>query len=276
MKILFFGDIVGQLGRQALKQVLPEFKKQFAPDLVVANGENMAGGFGFSQKTLEEATSSGIDWLTSGDHTFDMKEAPILLEDKKWPILRPFNWPGNVPGRGYEIIKIGVRRVLLVVLTGRVFMRQNFDDPFSKIKELLENYSLKINKEGSEKVDAILIDFHAEATSEKGALAWFLDGQVSAIFGTHTHVPTADEKILPQGTAFVSDVGMVGPRDSVLGMSPEIVIRRFLTQRQIRMTTADSLWVEINAVLLEIDDQTGLAKEIKHLRKEIALSQVLS
>jgi len=271
MKILFFGDIVGQSGRQALKEILPELKKELAPDLTLVNGENSAAGLGFSQKTVEEILAAGVDWLTSGDHTFDVKEAATLLEDKKWPLVRPLIWPGDVPGRGWETITVGAKKILLVALAGRVFMRQNFDDPFPRIKELLEDYSLKGAKQGSEAVDAILIDFHAEATSEKGAMAWFLDGQVSAVLGTHTHVPTADEKILPGGTAFISDLGMVGPKDSVLGMAPDIVIKRLLTQRQIKMETASGPLTEVNGVFLEIDDQTGLAKKIERVRREIAL-----
>ena len=132
------------------------------------------------------------------------------MEEKKLPVLRPFNWPGDVPGRGYDIITVGSKRILLVSLIGRVFMKQDFDDPFQKINDLLDDYSLKGEEQGSEPVDAIIVDFHAEATSEKAALAWHLDGKISALLGTHTHVPTADEKILPGGTAFISDVGMVG------------------------------------------------------------------
>jgi len=270
MKILFFGDIVGQPGRQAMKKILPELKEEFQPDLTIANGENMAAGLGFSQKTLEEIMEAGVDWLTNGDHAFDVKEAAGLLADKKWPILRPLNWPGDAPGRGWEIIRVGARRILLVVLAGRVFMRQNFNDPFFQIKELLEDYSLKGGKQGDEAVDAILIDFHAEATSEKGAMAWFLDGRVSAVLGTHTHVPTADEKIMPQGTAFISDLGMVGPRDSVLGIEPDIIVKRLLTQRLIKKEVAKNSPVEINGVFLDIDDQTGLAKKIQRIRREIA------
>jgi hypothetical protein len=271
MKILFFGDIVGQPSREALKKIVPELKKELAPDLVVANCENSAHGTGFSEKSVAEIMAAGVDWLTSGDHTFDVKEADTLLGDKKLPVLRPLNWPGNVPGRGYEIITLGARRILLVSLMGRVFMRRDVDDPFIKIKELLEDYSLKGKEQGSESVDAIIIDFHAEATSEKVALGWFLDGQISALFGTHTHIPTADERILPQGTAYISDVGMTGPRDSVLGVDKEIVIKRFLSQRLIRMEVSGNSLIEVDAVLLEIDDKTGLAQNIVRIKKEVVL-----
>jgi len=271
MKILFFGDIVGQPSREALKKIVPELKKELAPDLVVANCENSAHGVGFSEKSVQEIMAVGIDWLTSGDHTFDVKEADTLLADKKLPLLRPLNWPGSVPGRGYEIITLGARRILLVSLLGRVFMRRDVEDPFAKIKELLEDYSLKGKEQGSEVVDAIIIDFHAEATSEKVALGWFLDGQISALLGTHTHVPTADERILPQGTAYISDVGMVGAKESVLGVDKKIVIKRFLTQRLIRMEVAGGSLIEVNAVLLEIDDKTGLAQNIVRIKKEVVL-----
>ncbi len=271
MKILFFGDIVGQPGRRALAKVLPELKKEFEPDLVLANGENMAHGQGLGVKSLKEILDAGVDWLTSGDHTFALSEGEKLLVDKKNPLLRPLNWPGQVPGRGYEIINVGARRLMLVNLIGRVFMARDFDDPFAKIKELLEDYSLKGKEQGSEAVDAIIIDFHAEATSEKAALAWFLDGQVSAVLGTHTHVPTADERVLPQGTAFLSDLGMVGPQDSVLGADKEIVIKRFLTQRLFRLETGQSDISEVNGVFLETDDQTGLAKKIERVRRLVAL-----
>jgi len=270
MKILFFGDIVGKPGREAIKKILPQLKKEFEPDLVLANGENSGHGTGFSEKAATELTEAGIQFLTGGDHTFVLSGAAEMLTDKKWPILRPLNWPGLVPGRGYEILSVGARRLLLVNLIGRVFMHQDFDDPFKKITELLEDYSLKGQEPGSENVDAIIIDFHAEATSEKAALSWFLDGKVSAMLGTHTHVPTADEKILPAGTAIISDVGMVGVRDSILGVDKEIVIKRFLTQRQFKMEVADGP-VEVNGVALEIDDRTGLAKNIVRVRKIVAL-----
>ncbi|MBU1102660.1 TIGR00282 family metallophosphoesterase [Patescibacteria group bacterium] len=270
MKILFFGDIVGQPGRQALVKILPDLKKELAPDLVLANGENIAHGQGLTEKSVKEILDGGVEWLTTGDHVFALKEGAQMLDEKKRPVLRPLNWPGSVPGRGYEIITKGARRILLVNLIGRVFMKQDFDDPFQKMSELLEDYSIKGNQQGSETVDVLIVDFHAEATSEKAALAWYLDGQVSAILGTHTHVPTADEKILPQGTAFISDVGMVGAQNSILGVQKETVIKRFLTQRLLRMEVAEGL-VEVNGVLITLDEKTGLAQNIERIRKMVAL-----
>jgi len=271
MKILFFGDIVGQPGRQALKKILPELKQELKPDLVLANGENVAHGQGLTEKAIKEVLDCGIDFLTSGDHTFALGGSEQILADKKIPILRPLNWPGNAAGRGYEIITVGTRRALLVNLIGRVFMKHDFDDPFQKLKELLEDYSLKGKEQGSEAMDAIILDFHAEATSEKAALAWFLDGRVSAVLGTHTHVPTADERILPGGTAFLSDLGMVGPQESVLGANKETVIKRFLTQRLFKLETASGSQVEIGGAVIEINDQTGLAISINRIRKIVAL-----
>ncbi len=267
MKILFFGDIVGQPARQALKKIMPQLKKELAPDLVLANAENVAHGQGISQKALEELSIIGFDYLTTGDHAYVLSESEQILSDKKQPILRPLNWPGSVAGRGFELITVGTRRLLLVNLIGRVFMKHDFDDPFKKIEELLDDYSLKGKEQGSEAVDAIIIDFHAEATSEKAGLAWFLDGRVSAVLGTHTHVPTADEKILPGGTGFISDLGMVGTQDSVLGANKDIVIKRFLTQRSFKMETAQGAVVEINGVWLETDDKTGLVKKIERIRR---------
>lgn len=272
MKILFFGDIVGRPGRKAIAQILPELKKEFEPDLVLANGENAAHGQGITENALKELVAVGIDFLTTGDHVFALAEGAEILEEKKLPVLRPQNWPGEASGRGFEIISVGAKRILLVNLLGRVFMNRDFDDPFPKIEELLQDYSLKGKEEGSEAVDAILVDFHAEATSEKAALVWFLDGRVSAVLGTHTHVPTADEKILPGGTAFISDVGMVGPRDSVLGVQKEIIIKRFLTQRLLKMEVVEESPIEVNGVFLEIDGRTGLAQKIERVRKIVVLN----
>ncbi len=271
MKILFFGDIVGRSGRQALKQILPDLKKDLEPDLVLANAENAAHGQGTTEESIKEILDAGVDYLTGGDHSFTLAGSEQILADASKPILRPLNWPGQVAGRGFTIITVGSQRVLLVNMIGRVFMRQDFNDPFVKINELLDDYSLGGKEQGSEAVNAIILDFHAEATSEKAALAWFLDGKISAFLGTHTHVPTADEKILPAGTAFISDVGMVGPLDSVLGTDKDIIIKRFLTQRLFKMEPAGGSNVEVNAVLLELDDKTGLAKKIDRVRKIVVL-----
>lgn len=270
MRVLFFGDVVGQPGRNALRQFLPGLKEEIKPDLVLANVENASAGRGLSERGLKEILSAGVDFMTSGDHSFALQGSSELLDSKDLPLLRPLNWPGKVAGRGFGILTLGARRILLINLAGRVFIRQDFDDPFQKISELLEEYSLKGKEQGSEPVDGIIVDFHAEATSEKAALSWFLDGKVSAVLGTHTHVPTADEKILPGGSAFISDVGMVGPAESVLGIDKEIIIKRFLTQRMLKMEVAKGP-VEINGIILEIDDRTGLVENIQRVRKQVVL-----
>ena len=263
---------MGRPGRLALAKILPELKKEFEPDLVLANAENAAHGQGITENVLKELAAAGVDFFTTGDHAFALQESARIFEEKRLPVLRPQNWPGEESGRGFEIISCGAKRILLVNLLGRVFMKRDFDDPFPEIEEILQDYSLKGKEEGSEAMDAIIVDFHAEATSEKAALAWFLDGRVSAVLGTHTHVPTADERILPQGTALISDVGMVGPQNSILGVQKEIIIKRFQTQRLLKMEVAQEGPVEINGVLLEIDSRTGLTQKIERVRKIVDLN----
>jgi len=271
MKILFFGDIVGQPGRQAIKKILPEFKKKFEPDLVLANGENLAHGTGISADSIKEMQEAGIDWLTSGNDVFVKKGAIEILEDKKWPILRPANWNINAPGRGYATIQIRSKKILLINLIGRVFMGvHHFDDPFACVKQILEDYSLK-KESSAEQVSAIIIDWHAEASSEKIVMGWFLDGKVSAVIGTHTHVGTDDARILPQGTAYISDAGMVGVLDSVLGADKDIILKKYLTQIPHQMDLASGP-VLVNAVLVTIDDRTGLAQNIEKIREIVEIN----
>ena len=267
MKILFFGDIVGQPGRQAIKKILPQLKSKYEPDLVIANGENLAHGKGISEDSLKEVFEAGIDWLTSGNHIFAKKGAIEILENKEKRILRPANWSANTPGRGYVVINVRSKKILLVNLIGRVFMGQNFDDPFACISQILEEYSLK-EGDGLEKIAGIIIDWHAEATSEKMAMAWHLDGRVSAVLGTHTHIGTDDFRVLPEGTAFVSDVGMVGGQDSILGVDRKTILKRFLTQMPYKMEVAEGP-VLVNAVVVTIDDKTGLAQNIEKIREVV-------
>ena len=254
MRILFFGDIIGRPGRTAVTTVLPRWKSKYRPDIVIANGENAAAGKGIVPTASEELFGAGVDVLTLGNHTFNKKEALALLEAET-RIIRPANYPHGTPGYGYGIYRVGGVRLAVVNLLGRTFM-EPLDDPFQKAKELVA--LLK------EQTNCILVDIHAEATSEKAALAWMLDGQVSAVVGTHTHVMTADERILPKGTAFITDVGMVGPRDSVLGVKTDIVLQKFLTHMPAKFDLADGQ-VTINAVLIEIDDTSGKAGIITRL-----------
>jgi hypothetical protein len=270
MKILFFGDIVGKPGREAIKKILPRLKEKYEPDLVFGNGENLSHGKGISEESLTEMKEAGIDWLTSGNHIFAKKGAIEILENKKWPILRPANWADDIAGRGWEIIELRSKKILLVNLIGRVFMNQQFDDPFACANRILDEYSLE-KKDGCDQVSAIIVDWHAEATSEKMALGWHLDGKVSAVLGTHTHVGTDDQRILPGGTAFVSDIGMVGVQDSVLGVDKNIIVRRFLTQMPHRMDLAEGP-VLVNAVIISLDDKTGLAQNIEKIREVLEIN----
>lgn len=267
MKILFFGDIVGKPGREAIKKILPRLKEKYEPDLVFANGENLSHGKGISESSLSEMKKAGIDWLTSGNHVFARKGAIEILEDKKWPVLRPANWGENISGRGWEIIELRSKKILLINLIGRVFMNQQFDDPFACVNRILEEYSLE-KRDGCDQVSAIIVDWHAEATSEKMALGWHLDGRVSGVLGTHTHIGTDDARVLPQGTAYISDIGMVGVNDSVLGVDKNIIVRRFLTQMPYRMDLAEGS-VLVNAVCVTLDDKTGLAQNIVRVKKEV-------
>ncbi|MFH0852697.1 MAG: TIGR00282 family metallophosphoesterase [bacterium] len=267
MKVLFFGDIVGKPGRQAIKKILPKLKEKHEPDLVCANGENLAHGKGISRDSIKEVLDAGVDWLTLGNHAFAKKGASDILEEKEIPVLRPLNWAPGIPGRGVAEINIRSKKILLVNLVGRVFLQQDFENPFVAMNEILDDYSLK-KESGKEKVNAIIIDWHAEATSEKMAMGWHLDGRVSAVLGTHTHTGTDDWRVLPEGTAFVSDIGMVGPQDSVLGVDKDTIVKRFLTQLPYQMEVAEGK-VLINAVLVTLDEKTGLAENIEKIKEII-------
>ena len=262
LTILFFGDVVGKIGRQALAKILPKLKQQFEPDLTLINGENLAHGKGITPRILREVLSMGVDALTTGNHVFARSEILPLLKDKNIPIVRPANYPAHVPGQGAKIIRVGKKSVLLINLLGRVFMHNDLDCPFRRIDQILKKYQY-------EKVSAILVDFHAEATSEKQALARYLDGRVSAVIGTHTHVATADTQILPGGTAFLCDLGMVGSQNSVLGTKKEIVIQKFLTQMPQILEPSTEWPAIVNGVLIKIDSTTKQAISINRVDRII-------
>ena len=247
------GDIVGQPGRQVVKELLPGLRQQYGFSLVIANAENVAGGLGLTSTTAEELLSAGVEVLTSGNHIWAQKEIIPYL-DGKMPILRPLNYPPGVPGKGYIVN----RQAMVVNLIGRTFM-SDVDCPFRAIDQLLT--------EVKSKPPVIIVDFHAEATSEKVAMGRYLDGRVSAVLGTHTHVGTSDSRLLPQGTAYVTDVGMTGPVDSVIGMETEVVIQRFLTGIPHRMSVARGKTM-FNAVLLRVDEKSGRAISIDRIYKE--------
>jgi len=254
VKILCIGDVIGKPGRQALAALLPELRKQHSIDFIVANGENLAGGLGITVTTLTELYSTGVDVVTSGNHVWHHREIFDWLEDEH-PLIRPLNYPPAAPGRGYHLLG----GLLVVNLIGRTFMAA-YDCPFRAMDALLDDVP-----EGTR---AIVVDFHAEATSEKVALGRYLDGRVAAVLGTHTHVGTIDWRVLPRGTAYVSDIGMVGPRDSVIGDDTHAVIQRFLTQIPSRLSVGKGP-VEFNAMLVSVDDTTGLAVSIERLQRVV-------
>lgn len=273
MKILFFGDIFGRPGREAIKKVLPELLHKYKPDFVIANVENIAHGKGITEGTLGELEELGVfHAYTSGNHVWAAPVVKDILKSKRVPLLRPINYPQSDPGAGFLIVESGVRRLLVINALGRVFMKDNYlEDPFSAINKVLQKYTLDSQEDGKEKVDAIFVDFHAEATSEKRALAFYLDGRVSAVVGTHTHVPTADAQILPKGSAYISDAGFVGPYNSSLGVDVQIIIEEFLTQISQRKEVSQDASAEIGAVIIDIK-KDGTAKDIKHIRKIIKLA----
>ncbi|MFA5318525.1 MAG: TIGR00282 family metallophosphoesterase [Patescibacteria group bacterium] len=272
MKILFIGDIVGFIGRETIKKILPKLKKKYNPDLIIANAENLAHGKGASINTLTEMKEAGIDYFTSGNHIFSRKGFADFLDDDGLNILRPANYPDNLPGTGEKVINIspprlgrgeaGQKKVLLVNLIGRVFMREDFDCPFKKFNEIIKKYKTK-------KIDAVIIDFHAEATSEKKAFGFYADGKAAAILGTHTHIQTSDEQILPLGTAYITDVGATAAHNSVLGVDKKIVISSFLDQINYTHDFPRSGQCEFNAVLVDVDLKNKISKNIKRIREII-------
>ncbi len=255
MKLLFVGDVVGKPGRRVLRSRLAELVDRFQIDYVVVNVENSAGGFGVTPEVLAEFEDLSIDCYTSGNHIWDKKEGLLLLDEVP-NLLRPANYPEGNPGSGLYIGETpsGIR-VATLNLEGQVFMKP-LESPFRVADQLLESLP--------EDVRVILLDFHAEATSEKQALGQYLDGRVSAVVGTHTHVPTADETVLPDGTAYITDVGMTGPYDSIIGMRADRVLRRFLLQSKSAFEVAKGR-VQLAAVVIDIDEATGKASSIERL-----------
>ncbi len=252
MKILAIGDIIGKPGRKAVEEILPGLYSEYNIDLVIGNGENAAGGLGLTPRTAEELFDSGIDVITTGNHIWAYKEIIPYL-DSGPALLRPMNYPPTNPGRGH-LLK---NNVLIANLVGRVFIG-NFDCPFRAMDQLLTEFE--------HKSIPIIVDFHAEATSEKVAMGKYLDGRVSAVLGTHTHVGTVDAQILPGGTAYVTDIGMVGPIDSVIGDDTDSVLDRFLTQKPSRLSVGQGK-VSFDAILVEVDEKTGRAVDIKRIRE---------
>ena len=253
MKLLLIGDIIGNPGRKAVAGLVPRLIREYDLDLVIANAENAAGGLGLTTKTADELLSYGVDVLTSGNHIWNKREIIPYLESDL-PILRPLNYPSGVSGRGYLV----VGQVLIVNLIGRTFMG-NYDCPFRAMDKLLTELDPCPR--------IVVVDFHAEATSEKCAMGYYLDGRVSVVVGTHTHVGTIDVCLLPEGTAFVSDIGMVGPSNSIIGDDIDAVMHRFLTQLPYRLVVGKGD-VVLNSVLVEVDEVTGKALNIERVDRK--------
>ena len=253
MNVLFFGDVCGKPGRQGLVEAMPRLRARFEPDLVVANGENTAGGVGITERTANELFGVGVDVVTTGNHVYRHRDVYAFLDECD-RVLRPANYPVGNPGHGHVVVEAGGMRVLVINLSG-VVMLKVARSPFVEADALLARLDGQF--------DAAIVDFHAEITSEKVAMGWHLDGRVGAVFGTHTHVPTADARVLPGGTAHISDVGMTGSRDGVLGARRDQVLESFRTQMPVRFDGAEgNVWID--AVAVELGDD-GLARSIEQI-----------
>jgi len=257
VRILFIGDIIGRPGRRLVQRLLPGLRAELQLDFVVANAENIAAGNGITADCAGEMFDAGVNVLTGGNHIWD-KEEGVAVVDRDERIVRPVNYPPGTPGRGLGVYSVGEHRVAVISVLGRIFMNPPLDCPFRAVDGALAKLAGQAG--------VVLVDMHAEATSEKIALSWHLDGRVSAVLGTHTHVPTADERILPRGTAALTDVGMTGPRDSVIGVRKELALRRMLGSMPVRFQTADGD-PELQAVLLEVDPSSGRASRIERVRR---------
>ncbi|REE94496.1 hypothetical protein A8990_101290 [Paenibacillus taihuensis] len=255
MNVLFIGDIVGSVGRAAVKKVLPALQSKYNPHIIIANGENAAAGRGITAAIVKELLDAGVHGITMGNHTWDNKDIFEWIDDQH-RIVRPANYAEGLPGQGATIIKANGKELAIMNLQGRTFLPP-IDCPFRKADELIT--------ELQQKTKNILVDFHAEATSEKIAMGWYLDGRASIVLGTHTHVQTNDDTVLPGGTAYITDVGMVGPKNGVLGMEREAVLHKFLTQLPTRFVVDEGDW-HFHAIVVEIDDATGKAKKIQKVR----------
>ncbi|PYN96286.1 MAG: TIGR00282 family metallophosphoesterase [Candidatus Rokuibacteriota bacterium] len=256
MKILMVGDVFGEPGRAAVKKLLPRLRQEHAIDLAVVNVENAAAGFGVTPQIAREILDQGADVMTSGNHIWDKKEIVEYIT-KENLLLRPANFPAGTPGVGHVTVKAGPHRVAVVNLMGRVFMSA-IDCPFRKADEILT--------EVSKETRVVLVDMHAEATSESVAMGWYLNGRVSAVVGTHRHVQTADERVLPGGTAYITDLGMTGPIDSVIGVDKDLILQRFLTQMPVRFEAAKGP-AALHGAIITVDPETGRASDIVRIRQ---------
>ena len=251
MRTLMIGDIMGRPGRRYLEECFDRLKREYSPDMIIANVENAAGGMGITFELVDEFLASGIDVLTSGNHVWDKREVLDFIDHQE-RLIRPYNYPPGTPGRGYTVVEVQDQQVAVINLSGRVFFSQHFDCPFRAIDKILD--------EIKGHCDCVFVDFHAEASSEKVAMGWYLDGRVAAVWGTHTHVQTADEFVLPNKTAYITDVGMTGPYESVIGMCKTTIIEKFLTQLPTRFQVARGKR-QLCAVLVETEGNRATSIE---------------
>ena len=256
MRVLILGDVMGRPARRAVRDLVPSLIEKEEIDFVVANAENAAGGMGVDIKSAKELLSAGVQVMTSGNHIWKKKEIYSFLDEQE-SLLRPANFPQGAPGKGWCVWQHNGLRALVINLQGRVFMPNHVEDPFRCVDEILKQHGSRSS--------VVIVDMHAEATSEKYAMGWHLDGRASIVYGTHTHVQTADERILPAGTAYITDVGMCGPFDSVIGMEKDSVIRGFITQLPRQFEVAQDN-VVLQGVIVDIDDEHGKARAIRRLR----------
>ncbi|MCP3031267.1 TIGR00282 family metallophosphoesterase [Halobacillus sp. A1] len=256
MRVLFIGDVVGSPGRDMVTEYLPKLKSKFQPSVTIINGENAAAGKGITEKIYRKFLEQGAQAVTLGNHAWDKKEIFDFIDHADY-LVRPANFPEGTPGKGLTFVKTPKAEIAVINLQGRTFLSPN-DDPFRKIDELIE--------EAKRRTPVIFLDFHAEATSEKQAMGWYVDGRVSVNVGTHTHIQTADERILPKGTAYISDVGMTGPYDGILGMEREAVMKRFLTNLPVRFEVPKEGRTQLSGFLVDIDDQSGQATSVKRIQ----------
>jgi len=258
MNILCVGDIFGRSGRLIFEQEIQSLRQEFDVDLVVANGENAAAGAGITSKIADQLFKAGIDVMTLGDHTWDKRDIYVYLEESDNAIIRPANFPEGAPGRGAVIVDTPKGKVAVLNLLGRTFMKYNVDCPFKMFDYLF--------KEVSQEAKIVVVDMHCETTSEKNAFGWYADGRASVVFGTHTHIQTADEKILKQGTAYITDLGMTGPYDSVIGSTKEAIVQRFITALPCKFEAAINQPI-LHGIVVDVDEVTGRARSIRRIQR---------
>ena len=256
IKILILGEIIGRPGRTKVKEVLPSLLSEYEPDFVIANGEHLAGGKGISEIKIKELKAIGVNFFTTGNHVFSKPGVDKILDDPKETVVRPANFPSDTPGKEYKTIKVKGKKLLIINLLGKAFINKEVDDPYIKVDQILKK----------EKADIVIVDIHAETTSEKVLMGDYLDGRVSIVFGTHTHVPTSDLRILDRGTFYVTDIGMIGPVDSVIGMKKEVSQERILRDIPAKYEVASLGPSFFNAILVELDSK-GKALKFNKIEK---------